>query len=73
MIFGPTPTSTQQFFDSIGKTIVDPLHAHAFKSWSIGDGDVRMVLEGFMPEGTNLFGGLSGHGKTWIVLSIVRA
>jgi hypothetical protein len=37
------------------------------------DGDVRMIIDGFMPEGTIFFGGLSGHGKTWIVLSIVRA
>lgn len=37
------------------------------------DGDVRMLINGFLPEGTIFFGGLSGKGKTWIALSIVKA
>src|SRR6266446_5678866 len=57
------------------QTIVDPLQWRTqFKSvGQLEDGDVRMILEGFLPEGTIFFGGLSGAGKTWIVLSIVRA
>jgi hypothetical protein len=37
------------------------------------DGDVRMLIKRFLPEGTIFFGGLSGKGKTWIALSIVKA
>jgi Bifunctional DNA primase/polymerase, N-terminal/AAA domain len=37
------------------------------------DGDVRMVIENFLPEGTIFFGGLSGKGKTWLVLSVVKS
>jgi len=37
------------------------------------DGDVRMIIKGFLPEGTIFFGGLSGKGKTWVVLSVVKA
>jgi hypothetical protein len=56
-------------------TIVDPLQWRTqFKSvGQLEDGDVRMIIAGFLPEGTIFFGGLSGSGKTWIVLSIVRA
>jgi hypothetical protein len=32
-----------------------------------------MIIEDILPEGTCFFGGLSGHGKTWILLSIVKA
>ncbi len=56
-------------------TILDPSQWRTqFKSvGQLEDGDVRMIIEGFLPEGTIFFGGLSGAGKTWIVLSIVRA
>ena len=37
------------------------------------DGDVRMVIEGFLPEGVNFIGALSGHGKTLFALSMAKA
>jgi len=37
------------------------------------EGDVKMLLNGFMPEGVNLIGGLAGQGKTLVALSIVKA
>jgi hypothetical protein len=36
-------------------------------------GGVRMLIDGFLPEGTDFIGALSGHGKTWVALSIVKA
>src|SRR5208282_3713230 len=46
----------------------------SFKSLGqLADGDVQMLIKDFLPEGSNLVGGLSGHGKTWFVLSIVKA
>ncbi len=36
-------------------------------------GDVRMLIEGFLPEGTAFVGGLPGEGKTLFALSIARA
>jgi hypothetical protein len=43
---------------------------------SIGEleqGDVRMLIHGFLPEGTIFLGGLPGEGKTLFALSIARA
>lgn len=43
---------------------------------SIGElekGDVRMLIDGFLPEGTIFLGGLPGEGKTLFALSIARA
>lgn len=36
-------------------------------------GDVQMLIEGFLPAGTNFIGARSGHGKTLIALSIAKA
>jgi AAA domain-containing protein len=36
-------------------------------------GDVRMLIEGIMPEGVNFIGSLAGVGKTWVALSMARA
>ena len=36
-------------------------------------GEVRMLINGFMPEGTNYLGGLPGGGKTLLALSITKA
>ena len=36
-------------------------------------GDVRMLIEGIMPEGVNFLGSLAGVGKTWVALSMARA
>ncbi len=43
---------------------------------SVGEldsGEIRMLISGFMPEGTNFIGGLPGGGKTWLALSMVKA
>jgi hypothetical protein len=43
---------------------------------SVGElesGDVRMLISGFLPEGTSFIGALPGVGKTLIGLSIVKA
>ena len=37
------------------------------------DGDVRMLINGFLPEGINLIGGLAGQGKTLFALSLVKS
>jgi len=39
----------------------------------LADGDVRMLLEDFLPEGINFLGALSGHGKTLFALSMVKS
>jgi hypothetical protein len=36
-------------------------------------GNVRMLIEGIMPEGVNFIGSLAGVGKTWVALSMARA
>ena len=35
--------------------------------------DVRMLIDGFLPEGTSFIGALSGHGKTLMALSMAKA
>jgi RepB DNA-primase from phage plasmid/AAA domain len=43
---------------------------------SVGEldsGEIRMLINNFMPEGTNFIGGLPGGGKTWLALSMVKA
>jgi hypothetical protein len=37
------------------------------------DGDVRMLIADFLPEGVTLIGGLAGQGKTLFTLSLVKA
>jgi hypothetical protein len=40
----------------------------------MSDEPLEMLIEGFIPEETSVaFGGLAGHGKTWIALSIAKA
>jgi hypothetical protein len=36
-------------------------------------GDIEMLIDGFLPEGTTFLGALPAHGKTLVALSIVRA
>jgi len=36
-------------------------------------GGVRMLVEGFLPEGISMLGALSGVGKTWFGLSLAKA
>jgi hypothetical protein len=46
------------------------------KFLSVGEleeGEVRMLIDGFLPEGTAFIGGLPGEGKTLFALSIARA
>jgi hypothetical protein len=45
-----------------------------FKSiGQLEDGDVRMIIQDFLPEGINFVGALSGHGKTLFALSMVKS
>ena len=45
-----------------------------FKSvGQLQDGDVRMIIQDFLPEGINFIGALSGHGKTLFALSMVKS
>jgi Bifunctional DNA primase/polymerase, N-terminal/AAA domain len=45
-----------------------------FRSFDqLEDGDVRMLINGFLPEGVNLIGGLAGQGKTLFALSLVKS
>jgi hypothetical protein len=45
-----------------------------FRSVSqLEDGDVRMIVNGFLPEGVNMIGGLAGQGKTLFALSLVKS
>ena len=37
------------------------------------EGEVQMLINGFLPEGTTFIGGLPGEGKTLFALSIVKA
>ena len=37
------------------------------------EGEVQMLIDGFLPEGTTFIGGLPGEGKTLFALSITRA
>jgi hypothetical protein len=37
------------------------------------EGEVRMLINGFLPEGTTFIGALPGEGKTLLALSIVKA
>jgi len=37
------------------------------------EGDVKMLIESVLPEGPAFLGSLSGVGKTWVALSMVKA
>jgi hypothetical protein len=37
------------------------------------EGNVRFLIDSFLPEGINFIGGLPGGGKTWFALSMARA
>src|SRR4029077_14112107 len=37
------------------------------------EGDVRMIIDGFLPEGINMIGGQAGEGKTLFALSLVKS
>jgi hypothetical protein len=46
----------------------------SFKSvGELEQGDVRMLIDGVLPEGTIFIGGLPGEGKTFFALSIAKA
>jgi len=36
-------------------------------------GGVKMLVEGFLPEGINMLGALPSYGKTWFALSLAKA
>jgi hypothetical protein len=54
----PAPVNWRDQFKSIGE---------------LEQGDVRMLIDGFLPEGTIFIGGLPGEGKTLFALSIAKA
>jgi hypothetical protein len=61
-----------------GQVSVAPAHQGPpeDKFVSVGEleqGEVQMLIDGFLPEGTTFIGGLPGEGKTFFALSIARA
>jgi 5S rRNA maturation endonuclease (ribonuclease M5) len=45
-----------------------------FKTKSQMDaGEMKFLIDGFLPEGVTFFGALSGSGKTWFCLSMAKA
>jgi AAA domain/Primase C terminal 1 (PriCT-1)/Bifunctional DNA primase/polymerase, N-terminal len=54
----PSPTNWRDSFKSVGE---------------LEQGDVRMLINGVLPEGTTFIGGLPGEGKTLFALSIAKA
>ena len=51
-----------------------PLWRSLFKSYSeMEQGEVTMLIRGFLPEGVTFLGGLSDSGKTWLGLSMAKA
>ena len=61
--------------------IPDPTQPAPVVDWrpyfrSVGElekGDIRMLIDGFMPEGSNYIGAPAGGGKTWLALSMAKA
>lgn len=54
----PVPANWRDNFKAVGE---------------LEQGDVRMLIDGVLPEGTAFIGGLPGEGKTLFALSIARA
>jgi hypothetical protein len=54
----PDPTNWKDYFRTTGQ---------------LEDGDVRMIIDGFLPEGINMIGGLAGQGKTLFALSLAKS
>jgi 5S rRNA maturation endonuclease (ribonuclease M5) len=51
-----------------------PMWRLAFRTvGEMESGGIRMLIESFLPEGVIFIGALSGHGKTWLVFSIIKA
>jgi hypothetical protein len=58
-----------------------PVAAPAPENWrdyfrsmeQLEEGDVRMILDGFLPEGVNMIGALAGRGKTLFALSLIKS
>lgn len=47
---------------------------HQFRAvGELEKGEVRMLIDGFLPEGTTFIGGLPGEGKTLFALSMAKA
>jgi AAA domain/Bifunctional DNA primase/polymerase, N-terminal len=65
--------------NSLGQTSTAPTTiatqwSDKFKSvGELEEGEVLMLIDGFLPEGTTIIGGLPGEGKTLFALSIARA
>src|SRR4029077_10174448 len=57
------------------KPAVDPKdwRSQFRKVSELQDGGVRMLVKGFLPEGTTFFGGLPGQAKTLTALSLAKA
>lgn len=59
-----------------GRPAVASVQVDLPKFVSVGEleqGEVQMLIDGFLPEGTTFIGGLPGEGKTFFALSIARA
>jgi hypothetical protein len=64
-----------------GELVFDETRAEQPAHWrenfkAVGElekGNVRMLIRGFLPEGTTFIGGLPGEGKTLFALSIAKA
>jgi hypothetical protein len=60
----------------LSQGIIEPPLDNSPKFVSVGEleqGEVQMLIDGFLPEGTTFIGGLPGEGKTLFALSIARA
>jgi hypothetical protein len=60
----------------LGESAVQAPQENSPKFVSVGEleqGEVQMLIDDFLPEGTTFIGGLPGEGKTLFALSIARA
>jgi hypothetical protein len=68
-------------FDGTATNQTDVVTPGSISNWedrlvSVGEleeGEVQMLIDRFLPEGTTFIGGLPGEGKTFFALSIARA